>query len=156
MHPVRIGTCGWSYKDWTGVFYPKECPSAECLTYYATRYPVVEVDSTFYGAPKLQTVATWRDKTPDGFGFSLKVPQVITHEKLLAACDAECEAFFAAARMLGGKLLCCVLQFAYFNRKVFASAAKFLERLDPFLTAWPAHLPLAVQLPHKTWVTYEL
>ena len=29
MHPVRVGTCGWSYKEWSGVFYPKGLPAAE-------------------------------------------------------------------------------------------------------------------------------
>jgi hypothetical protein len=47
MHPVRIGTCGWSYQDWLGVFYPKGLPAGEYLSYVAERYPVVEVDSTF-------------------------------------------------------------------------------------------------------------
>jgi uncharacterized protein YecE (DUF72 family) len=156
MHPIRIGTCGWSYKDWTGVFYPKELPAAEWLAYYATRYPVVEVDSTFYGTPKVQTVASWRDKTPAGFGFSLKVPQVITHEKLLVNCGAELDAFLTAARVLGDKLNCCLLQFGYFNRKVFARLGAFLERLDPFLAGWPPDVPLAVEIRNKTWLTEEL
>src|SRR5438477_17472 len=43
MHPVRIGTCGWSYEDCHGVFYPDDVPSGEFLGYYAERYPVVEV-----------------------------------------------------------------------------------------------------------------
>jgi uncharacterized protein YecE (DUF72 family) len=57
-------------------------------------------------------VEGWPGKTPDGFGFSLKVPQVITHEKLLLDCQAGVSAFLSAARVLGPKLLCCVLQFA--------------------------------------------
>jgi hypothetical protein len=89
MNPVRIGTCGWSYQDWLGVFYPKGTAAGEYLPYYAERYPVVEVDSTFYRLPSRKMVEGWRDKTPDGFGFSLKVPQVITHEKMLADCEKE-------------------------------------------------------------------
>jgi uncharacterized protein YecE (DUF72 family) len=80
MKPVRIGTCGWSYQDWSGVFYPKGTAAGEYLSYYAQRNAVVEVDSTFYRSPSRKMVEGWRDKTPDGFGFSLKVPQVITHE----------------------------------------------------------------------------
>src|SRR5262249_59284047 len=86
MHPIRLGCCGWSYKDWSGVFYPEGLPPAEYLPWYADRFPVVEVDSTFYATPSLKTVQGWRDKTPDGFGFSLKVPQAITHEKRLLDC----------------------------------------------------------------------
>jgi uncharacterized protein YecE (DUF72 family) len=100
MHPVRIGTCGWSYKEWSGVFYPDDPTAGEFLSSYAERYPVVEVDSTFYHSPSRRTVEGWRDKTPDGFGFSLKVPQTITHEKVLVDCRAEVSAFLTAARVL--------------------------------------------------------
>jgi len=110
MHPVRVGTCGWSYKEWSGVFYPKGLRAGECLPYLAQHYPVVEVDSTFYHGPSRKTVEGWRDRTPPGFGFSLKVPQAITHERVLLDCRAEVEAFLGAARLLGDKLLCCCLQ----------------------------------------------
>jgi len=39
---IHIGTCGWSYKDWAGGFYPPGLPAAEYLTFYAERYSVVE------------------------------------------------------------------------------------------------------------------
>ena len=81
---IRIGTCGWSYKDWVGHFYPQGLAPADYLRYYADRFPIVEVDSSFYRSPSKKMVQAWRDKTPDGFAFSLKVPQTITHEKVLA------------------------------------------------------------------------
>src|SRR5262245_9065342 len=87
MHPIRVGTCGWSYEDWLGVFYPKGLPAGEYLSFVAERYPVVEVDSTFYRSPSARMVAGWRDRTPASFGFSLKVPQTITHEKVLVDCQ---------------------------------------------------------------------
>jgi hypothetical protein len=54
MKEVRIGTCGWSCQDWAGVFYPKGTAAGEYLSYYAEKYPVVEVDSTFYRSPSRQ------------------------------------------------------------------------------------------------------
>ena len=65
------------------------------------------------------------------------MPQSITHEKVLFDCQAEVDAFLGAARLLGEKLLCCVLQFGSFNRRAFASLDAFLGRLEPFLAAWP-------------------
>jgi uncharacterized protein YecE (DUF72 family) len=156
MHPIRIGTCGWSYKEWQGNFYPSRLDSGQFLSYYAERYPVVEVDSTFYRIPAQKMVQGWRDKTPDTFGFSLKVPQAITHEKVLVDCEGEVEAFLRAARLLGRKLLCCVLQFGYFNRGKFHTLRAFLDRLEPFLAAWPGDVPLAVEVRNKTWMTAEL
>ena len=141
MHTVRVGACGWSYKDWSGTFYPKGLPAGDYLQYYTSHYHVVEVDSTFYHLASRKMVEGWRDKTPEAFGFSLKVPQVITHEKLLLGCEKELDEFLSAARTLGDKLLCCLLQFGYFNRKAFVSLSAFLDRLDAFLTEWPGMLP---------------
>src|SRR5262249_11423332 len=92
-HPVCLGPCGWSYKEWSGAFYPKGTTPAKQLPYVAERYPVVEVDSTFYRSPSRTMVEGWRDRTPAGFGFSLKVPQVITHERMLLDCDDEVSRF---------------------------------------------------------------
>jgi uncharacterized protein YecE (DUF72 family) len=156
MKSVRIGTCGWSYKEWSGVFYPADLTPGEYLSFLSQHYPVVEVDSTFYRSPARKTVEGWRDRTPPGFGFSLKVPQSITHEKVLLDCRDEVGAFLAAARLLGDKLLCCTLQFGYFNKGKFASLGDFLARLEPFLAAWPADVPLAVEVRNKTWMTPAL
>ena len=156
MHPIRIGTCGWSYSEWSGVFYPEGVRATEFLSFYAERFPVVEVDSTFYRSPSQKTVQGWRDKTPDGFGLSLKVPRVITHEKVLVDCEKELGEFLSAARTLENKLLCCVLQFSYFNRQAFSSLDKFLSRLEPFLAAWPRDVPVAVELRNKNWLTASL
>src|SRR5262249_52714126 len=64
--------------------------------------------------------------------------------------------FLTAARLLGDRLLCCVLQFGYFNRAVFSSLDAFLVRLQPFLDAWPRDVPLAVEVRNKNWLTAEL
>jgi uncharacterized protein YecE (DUF72 family) len=155
MHPIRLGTCGWSYKDWDGVFYPKGLAAGEYLTHYAGRYPIVEVDSTFYHSPSRKMVEGWRDKTPAGFGFSLKLPQVITHEKMLHDCKSDVESFLDAARLLEDKLLCCCLQFGYFNKKAFAKLDAFLDRLNTFLADWPRDVPVAVEIRNKTWMTEQ-
>jgi uncharacterized protein YecE (DUF72 family) len=152
---VRIGTCGWSYKDWVGFFYPQRLKPADFLPYYAERFPVVEVDSTFYRSPSKSMVQGWRDKTPEGFAFSLKVPQTITHEKVLVDCAGEVEEFVSAARLLGGKLLCCTLQFAFFNRSVIPSLDAFLDRLGLFLESWPSDVQLAVEIRNKGWISDE-
>jgi uncharacterized protein YecE (DUF72 family) len=148
-HPVRVGTCGWSYKERSGVFYPADMASSDWLPYLAQHYPVVEVDSTFYRSPSRKMVEGWRDRTPPGFAFSLKVPHSITHEKALLDCRDEVGAFLAAPRLLGDKLLCCTLQFCYFNKGKFTS-------LNAFLAAWPEDVALAVEVRNKTWMTEAL
>jgi uncharacterized protein YecE (DUF72 family) len=151
---IRIGTCGWSYKDWLGHFYPKGLAPADFLPYYAERFSVVEVDSTFYRSPSKGMAQAWRDKTPEGFRFSLKVPQTITHEKVLVDCSGEIEEFASSARLFGDKLVCCTLQFSHFNRQAFADAEEFLDRLDLFLgECWPKDIPVAVEIRNKAWLS---
>jgi uncharacterized protein YecE (DUF72 family) len=153
MHQIHLGTCGWSYPDWNGKFYPAGTKAADYLSAYSERHHVVEVDSTFYGIPRPKMVQGWRDRTPDKFGFSLKVPQVITHEKILQDCQADVAQFLDSARILGDKLTCCLLQFGYFNQNVFPDLDSFLTRLDPFLGEWPKDVPLAVEVRNKHWFT---
>ncbi|HLU48230.1 MAG TPA: DUF72 domain-containing protein, partial [Planctomycetota bacterium] len=76
---VYAGTSGWSYQDWIGPFYEKGTASAEFLRSYSTRFPAVEVDSTFYAVPRRENVESWMKRTPDGFRFAFKVPGLVTH-----------------------------------------------------------------------------
>ena len=85
---LRIGTSSFAAAGWPGPFYPPELKPKEYLTYYATKFGTVEVDSTFYATPSLSTVNGWRDKTPERFIIAAKVPQVITHERVLLGLRA--------------------------------------------------------------------
>jgi uncharacterized protein YecE (DUF72 family) len=156
-HPVLIGTSGWSYPEWEGVFYPPGMDSADYLAWYSDRFPIVEVDSTFYRVPTRRMVHGWRNHTPPGFRFALKVPQVITHKKQLKDCEADIEEFAAAVRPLGERLSCALLQMGYVNRAQFASLDDFLEVLEPFLAAWPhGSVPLALETRNPRWIGPEL
>jgi uncharacterized protein YecE (DUF72 family) len=62
---IRIGTSAFTAAGWEGAFYPAGMRPADYLTYYATRFDTVEVDSMFYHAPSASTVTGWARKTPD-------------------------------------------------------------------------------------------
>ena len=156
-NPIWIGCSGWSYGDWVGPFYPEGMDSSEYLSWYADRFPIVEVDSSFYRVPSKGLVQGWREKTPAGFRFALKVPQGITHLKQLRGCEAEVDEFVSAIWPLGEKLAFALLQLGYFNRGAFATLADFLEVLDPFLAHWPHRkVPLAVEVRNPRWVGPQL
>src|SRR5260370_15462987 len=93
MTELRIGTSAFTTAGWPGTFYPAGMQSRDFLSYYATKFDTVEVDSTFYGTPSVSTVKGWEAKTPPGFLFAAKVPQAITHENVLVDCDAEFQQF---------------------------------------------------------------
>ena len=89
MASLYIGTSAFTAAGWEGSFYPEGTKPADFLRRYAQHFNSVEVDSTFYRIPSEATVRGWASKTPDGFVFAAKIPQVITHEKVLVDCDDE-------------------------------------------------------------------
>jgi uncharacterized protein YecE (DUF72 family) len=78
---VYVGTAGWTDRTLTapGVFYPSGATSAESrLRYYASRFAMVEVDSTFYALQPPVVVQHWVDRTPAAFRFCLKAHALLT------------------------------------------------------------------------------
>src|SRR3954471_1637714 len=78
---IRIGTASWTDPTMTapGVFYPTGQDSAEeRLTYYASRFPLVEVDSTYYSLPVRRTSELWVQRTPPDFTFDIKAHALMT------------------------------------------------------------------------------
>jgi uncharacterized protein YecE (DUF72 family) len=154
---ILVGCSGWSYADWEGPFYPAGMPANDYLTYYADRFSIVEVDSTFYRIPTARMVQGWEDRTPDDFRFALKIPRVITHEKRLLDCEADVDSFVTSIVPLGPKLTVALLQMGYFNKGAFRTFGGFLEVLDAFLGRWPHdRVPLAVEIRNPRWVNDQL
>jgi uncharacterized protein YecE (DUF72 family) len=78
---IRIGTASWTDPTMTaaGVFYPDGADTAEeRLNYYATRFPVVEVDATYYALPVRRTAELWVERTPPDFVFDIKAHALMT------------------------------------------------------------------------------
>jgi uncharacterized protein YecE (DUF72 family) len=76
---IYVGTSGYSFPDWRGVFYPAGLPQNEWLTYYARHFAAVEVNATYYRLPPPSTFARMAERTPEGFDFWVKVPGEATH-----------------------------------------------------------------------------
>jgi uncharacterized protein YecE (DUF72 family) len=152
MTEIRLGTSAFTAAGWPGTFYPEGLPEREYLPYYATKFDTVEVDSTFYRIPALTTVEGWHSKTPKGFLFAAKIPQRITHEKVLVDCEEEFTEFLKVMDALGEKLGPLLLQFGYFNKKVFVGVNDFLARLKPFLKRLPKGHRFAVEIRNKNWL----
>jgi uncharacterized protein YecE (DUF72 family) len=149
---IRLGTSAFTAAGWESSFYPAGMKPAEYLSYYAAKFDTVEVDSTFYRTPAVSTVKGWYAKTPPGFLFAAKVPQLITHEKALVDCDEDFRLFLKAMDCLGEKLGPLLLQFGYFNKKAFAGVNEFLARLVPFLKKTPKGYRFAVEIRNKNWL----
>jgi uncharacterized protein YecE (DUF72 family) len=127
--------------------------SRDFLAYYATRFATVELDSTFYGTPSAPTVTGWYEKTPPDFLFAAKVPQLVTHQKMLADCEAEFDEFIHRMRLLNEKLGPLLFQFPRF-RKYEMEPDEFSRRLRFFLNR-VKNLPtcrFVVEIRNRTWL----
>jgi len=152
MAEIRIGTSAFTAAGWEGSFYPRGMKSADYLSFYATKYNTVELDNTFYRTPAISTVKAWYAKTPPGFLFAAKVPQLVTHEKVLVDCDDDLKHFLKAMDALGEKLGPLLLQFGYFNASKFTNVGEFLSHLKPFLGKLPKGYKFAVEIRNKAWL----
>ena len=78
---IRVGTCSWTDPSLikSKAFYPRGCSSAEQrLAYYASQFPLVEVDSSFFAMPQPQHAALWAERTPPDFEFNVKAFRLFT------------------------------------------------------------------------------
>jgi len=149
---LHLGSSSFTADGWWGPFYPKNLKSADRLSFYATRFDTVEIDSTFYGCPSVKTVQNWFDKTPANFVFSLKAPNIITHDKLLEDCHADLNEFLETASLLKEKLGPVVFQFPFFDRLKFPTQQDFLKILEPFLSKLPGDKKFAIEIRNKNWL----
>jgi uncharacterized protein YecE (DUF72 family) len=154
--PIHLGSSSFTASGWQGPFYPKNLKSSDRLSFYSTRFDTVEIDSTFYGTPSAKTVQNWYDQTPPNFLFSLKVPNIITHDKLLEDTDADLAEFLDTASILKEKLGPLVFQFPFFETIKLPTQRDFLDLLEPFLAKLPADKKFAVEIRNKQWLDATL
>src|SRR5260370_3428479 len=152
MAEIHVGTSAFTAAGWVGSFYPTGMQPRDFLSYYATKFDTLELDTTFYRTPSLSTVEGWNLKTPPGFIIAAKIPQVITHEKVLVDCEDDLKHFLKTMDALGDKLGPLLFQFGYFNRSAFKSQAEFLTRLKPFQKKLPKDYKFAVEIRNKQWL----
>src|SRR5580704_5180608 len=152
---IHLGTSSFTATGWNGSFYPTGMQSRDYLGFYAEHFDSVEVDSTFYACPSENAVKGWNSKTPDNFIFSVKVPQTITHDKVLVDCGSELKEFLDTMGILGTKLGPIVFQFPFFSRGIFRDRHEFLDRLVPFLKKLPVDRKFALELRTKNWLDAE-
>jgi uncharacterized protein YecE (DUF72 family) len=148
-HAIKVGTSGWSYDHWRGVFYPEHLSAAKRLAYYAQRFRTVEIDATFYRLPSEHAVRAWHDAVPDGFAFAVKGSRFITHFRRLADAKEATTTFLERVALLGDKL------------------AVVLWQLPPDLRADPALLEAflaglpkgpvrhAIEFRHESWLAEQ-
>jgi uncharacterized protein YecE (DUF72 family) len=138
---IRIGTSGFSYKEWKRIFYPADLPADRFLSFYASRFDAVEIDSTFYRMPTPNALDAWRDATPEPFRFAIKASQRITHRERLAVPSDSVGYLLGLLERLGSRLGVVLYQLPPFFRRDDA-------RLEAFLTTLPESPKSALEFRH--------
>jgi uncharacterized protein YecE (DUF72 family) len=145
---IRVGTSGFSYKEWKRIFYPADLPESRFLSYYATRFDAVEIDSTFYRIPTPKALDAWTEAVPDDFRFAIKASQRITHRERLTVPSESLGYFLTLLERLGSRLGVVLYQLPPFFRQD-------LPRLEAFLGALPAATKSALEFRHVSWFADE-
>ena len=148
---VLVGTSGYNYPEWKGSFYPADLPASKFLPFYASRFPTVEINYTFYRMPTPAIVAGWCGQVPPGFRFTLKAPRRITHDRKLRAAEVAdpLAAFLRAAGELGPRLGALLFQLPPTFRKDVGV-------LNEFLSLLPPGAPAAFEFRHDSWLDDEV
>ncbi len=145
---IRIGTSGFSYKDWVGPVYPPKMPEKEWLGYYASLFSTVELNVTFYRLPTTRNIDAWLRKTPEDFRFTVKAFRGLTHEREQPDFSAFSQSIQPLAE--AGKLGCVLLQFP----NSFHPIPENKEYVKRFRTEWK-DLPLVAEFRHSAWAKPE-
>jgi uncharacterized protein YecE (DUF72 family) len=145
---VYIGTSGYSYKSWDTTFYG-DTPKKLQLEYYATQFPTVEINATFYRLPSEGMVLGWRDRVDESFVYAIKGSRFITHMKKLLNLDGALDKFFDRIEPLKERTAVLLWQLPGILKKD-------ASRLDSFLAQLPRDYRHAVEFRHPSWYDEEI
>lgn len=147
---IYVGTSGYSYKDWIGPFYPEGTKPGDMLGLYSEAFDFTEVNSTYYKIPNAFMFYNMQKKTGEGFVFTVKLHQSMTHTR--DARDKDYEDFIGAVELLkqAGKLGCLVSQFPYsfhFSRENMDYILGLKERFSDY--------DMVVEFRNNKWANAE-
>jgi uncharacterized protein YecE (DUF72 family) len=143
----HLGCPVWSNRDWIGELFAAGAKPGDFLRQYSAVFDTVEGNNCFYGLPKPETVARWREEAAPGFRFCFKFPRAISHERRLRAVAAETAEFLnrlaplAETNKLGPSFLQLPPSFG----------PNELPVLRDFLAALPKEFQYAVEVRHHTF-----
>lgn len=146
---VLIGTSGWSYNHWQGIFYPPELEREEWLAFYARAFPTVEINSSFYRLPFENMVLGWHRRTPEHFVFAAKFSRQATHVQRLRDCQTIVQRWIERLRLLQKKLGVILVQLP-------PGLHRDVPLLEAFLRLFPEEMQVAVEFRHASWECDEV
>ncbi len=148
---IHIGTSGFSYKHWKGIFYPEDLKTNEWLLFYTERFKITEINASFYHLPNIKTTEAWAEKVPKDFMFCPKMSRYLTHMKKLNDPEKSFEKFFDVFAPLKKKLGPVLIQLPpslHFNYEKTEHLYKLCKKEYSYYS-------FAMEVRHPTWLSKE-
>lgn len=148
MTQLLIGTSGYDYPEWKGVFYPQDLKRADFLSYYATQFNALELNNTFYNMPTAQRLFSFYERSQGSLRFSVKANRLLTHQVGRDWQNAAQE-FIAAIKALAQKdaLSAALFQFPqsfHYTDQNRVYLSKLIAAFDGF--------PVVIEFRHAEWI----
>lgn len=138
----NIGTAGFSYRDWEGIFYPK---GIDKLKYYSSIFNFVELNSTFYEIPQKEFFYSLSKRIKDDFKISIKANKIFTHQENFS--EDELKKFIDVILPLNKNLLCILFQFPY----SFHMTKENIHKLE-LIKKTVSEFDIAFEVRHKSFL----
>jgi uncharacterized protein YecE (DUF72 family) len=148
---IHIGTSGWSYKGWRGLFYPDKLPATKWLRFYTGFFSSTEINGSFYRLPSLETVVKWTEDVPDDFLFCPKMSRFLTHMKKLREPEEPLERFFSVFHPMKPKMGPVLIQLPAMLRFNYDIAEQFYRLLKFSYSNYE----FVMEVRHPTWLVEE-
>ncbi len=145
---LYVGTSGWIYGDWIGIFYPEDLRSKDRLKYFSNHFNTTEINYSFYHLPRPTTYKNWYDQTDKNFVFAVKASRFITHVKRLKDINDAWRVFLKNALNLKEKLGPILFQLP----PSFKANAENIKRLKELLKLIsPRDIRSVLEFRHSSW-----
>ncbi len=146
---LYVGTSGFAYPDWAPRFYPTGLRANALLAFYATRFPAVELNNTFYQRPSAARIRAWIDATPPDFRFVVKAQRGAAVRALLTTPEESVTWLTEGLAEFGERIGAVLFRVPRnVRRRDDGSSDLALHRL---LDAWPRQFPLVAEFQHASW-----
>lgn len=153
---IYVGCTGFNYNSWMakkGGFYPPSISQDKLLSYYVTKFPTVEVNSTYYTIPSKETTQKWAKSLPEGFIITAKIPKVISQAENVSQTQDYLDKFLDAMEPLKKNLGPLVLQFS----PSFKKEKRTEKELEAFLEEFPLkNFQLAIEFRDENWFSNDI
>lgn len=148
MSDLLIGTSGYDYPEWKGVFYPDDLKRKDFLSFYATQFNALELNNTFYNMPTAERLLSFYERSEGKLSFSVKTNRLLTHE-IDADWQVAAEDFKTALTPLQEKdslssVLFQLPESFHYTKDNRIYLAKLIAEFEGF--------PVMIEFRHKEWI----